>query len=124
MMEQQEIVSSHGHEAFWTARKNLLLVETDIREAESAPQPVEVQDEEIDQRLATIWSDLLGVERITPNADFFELGGDSLVAIRMIERVKEIFNVEQTLASLFAASTFQQVSDSIRMARERLVSVQ
>ena len=39
--------------------------------------------------LASIWSDLLGLEAVGVRDDFFELGGDSIVSIRMISRARQ-----------------------------------
>jgi amino acid adenylation domain-containing protein len=57
---------------------------------------------EIEQALAAIWSQLLGVERIGRDDDFFELGGHSLLAIRLISQIRERFDAELALATLFA----------------------
>jgi acyl transferase domain-containing protein len=73
-------------------------------------------EEQIEDRLRSIWRDLLGVEQIAADDDFFDLGGDSLVAVRMIARVKETFGVEQTLAAVLEEGTLRHMVDAIRMA--------
>jgi FkbM family methyltransferase len=40
--------------------------------------------------LAGIWRDLFGAEAVRPDADFFDLGGDSLTAVRLLARVEEL----------------------------------
>lgn len=112
MLEQQEFVAAHGHEAFWAGG---------IQPAEThAPAPPDASSrtggDQVDEQLEVIWRDLLGVAEIAPEDDFFDVGGDSLVAIRMIERVKETFDVQQTLAGVFEAPTFRQFSDAVRTA--------
>ncbi|MBX9403188.1 amino acid adenylation domain-containing protein [Lysobacter sp. BMK333-48F3] len=57
---------------------------------------------EVEQALAAIWSQLLGVERVGRDDDFFELGGHSLLAIRLISQVRERLDAELALSSLFA----------------------
>ncbi|KTT64436.1 AMP-binding enzyme, partial [Sphingomonas sanguinis] len=54
------------------------------RQAYEAPQgPVE-------EALAAIWSELLGVEQVSRHDNFFELGGHSLLAIRLLSRVRQL----------------------------------
>ena len=45
----------------------------------------------IEMRLVALWKDFFGLEHINPNADFFEMGGDSLKAISMVARINEQF---------------------------------
>jgi amino acid adenylation domain-containing protein len=55
----------------------------------------------VETALATIWSDLLGVERVGRRDHFFELGGHSLLAMRAGSRVREILGLEVRSGSLF-----------------------
>ncbi|MGH8083128.1 MAG: condensation domain-containing protein, partial [Lysobacter sp.] len=52
--------------------------------------------------LATLWQDVLGVERVGRHDDFFVLGGHSLTAVRLLSRVREHFGTAPPLATLFA----------------------
>ena len=61
---------------------------------------------EIEQRIAEIWQEILGVEQIGVNDNFFELGGHSLLAVQVTSRLRENFEVELPLESiLFNAPT-------------------
>jgi enterobactin synthetase component F len=60
---------------------------------------------ETEKKLATLWQQILGVERIGLHDNFFQLGGDSLTAAEMVARFPEHFGMELPLASLFEAST-------------------
>ncbi len=44
----------------------------------------------IEKALADVWSDLLGVERISRHDSFFELGGNSLLVVLMNERMQQL----------------------------------
>ncbi|MFD7061496.1 amino acid adenylation domain-containing protein [Streptomyces sp. NPDC059906] len=57
---------------------------------ESAPVVVDEQPkDELENSLADLWTELLAVERVTRNDDFFDLGGDSLLVARMVGRLRE-----------------------------------
>ncbi|WP_247510020.1 non-ribosomal peptide synthetase [Bradyrhizobium sp. 157] len=53
-----------------------------------ARRSFEAPQSEIEQIVAKIWTELLGVDRIGRNDHFFELGGHSLLAVRMLERLQ------------------------------------
>src|SRR5207245_6118103 len=49
---------------------------------------------ETEKALAAIWTELLKVEKIGINDDFFDLGGHSLLAIQVVSRIRDVFGVE------------------------------
>jgi len=51
--------------------------------------------------VAAIWADLLGVERVGRHDDFFQLGGNSLLATRLVFRVKREMDVELSVRDVF-----------------------
>jgi amino acid adenylation domain-containing protein len=55
--------------------------------------------------LVSIWSDVLGVKGLGGEADFFEFGGHSLLAVQVVSRVREAFGVAISLLTLFEAPT-------------------
>ena len=55
----------------------------------------------IEETLASIWSELLGLEQIGVNDNFFQLGGHSLIATQMFSRVREVFPVELSFHHIF-----------------------
>ena len=60
---------------------------------------------ETEKALAAIWADLLKVESVGLNEDFFDLGGHSLLAIRCVARIRDTFEVDVQLRNLFAQPT-------------------
>jgi peptidyl carrier protein len=54
-----------------------------------------------EQRMCDIWSEILGVFDISPESTFFELGGQSISAIRILARVEEEFQAELQIEELF-----------------------
>ncbi len=67
----------------------------------------------VEQSLASIWSEILGVERIGLDDDFFDLGGHSLLAIKMLSRVQESFDLDLLLHSVFEHSTIRELAAAI-----------
>ena len=63
--------------------------------------------------LVEIWSDLLGIETVGIDGDFFALGGHSLLATRLAARVRETFHVEMPLRVLFAHPILEAQAKSI-----------
>ncbi len=57
---------------------------------------------EMEEALAAVWAEVLGVERIGRHDSFFELGGHSLVAVRVVSRVRQVMEIEVALGDLFA----------------------
>ena len=66
--------------------------------------------------LAGIWAQMLGVVRMGVEDDFCELGGHSLIATRVMSRVREAFKVEVPLRSLFEHRTVGGFSEQVDIA--------
>src|SRR6185437_2155416 len=55
---------------------------------------------QLEEELASLWAEILKVERVGINDNFFDLGGHSLLATRLIFKLREHFNVELPLREL------------------------
>jgi thioesterase domain-containing protein/acyl carrier protein len=60
--------------------------------------------------LADVWRELLGVDDVAPDDDFFALGGHSLAAVRLFARIRKQYGVDLPLATLFQAPTLGALS--------------
>ena len=74
----------------------------------------------IEKRVVSILAELLGLEKVGVNDNFFFLGGHSLLGTQLIARVRSIFGVELPLRKVFDSPTAGELSDEI----ERLLSAQ
>jgi amino acid adenylation domain-containing protein len=72
----------------------------------------------VEQQLAGIWSQLLRVDRVGINDDFFVLGGHSLLATQVIVRIRTAFRVDVPLRQLFDASTIARLAKIIEQLME------
>ena len=69
-----------------------------------------------EKQLAKIWSEVLKLEAIGIEDNFFDLGGHSLLATQIISRIREILKVEISIASLFASPTIEALARQIDTA--------
>ena len=72
--------------------------------------------------LAQVWQDLLGVQQVGRDDSFFDLGGDSILLIRMLGRVRER-NIALGVADVYRLRTVQAMRRSRRFALASLDAV-
>jgi polyketide synthase PksJ len=65
---------------------------------------------DVEQRLAEIWQDVLGFEKVGVHDNFFELGGDSLLITRVHTRFTESFDAEMSVADLLQYPTIADLA--------------
>ncbi len=68
----------------------------------------------IERSLVAIWEELLGVTSIGVRDSFFDLGGHSLIAVRLFAGIKRTFQVEFPISVLFEAPTVEGCANLIR----------
>ncbi|MCP5104097.1 MAG: amino acid adenylation domain-containing protein, partial [bacterium] len=93
------------------------LPEPDISTADSGIEALEGETEEI---IAGVWSDLLGVEKENIGADtnFFDLGGHSLTAIRLVSKLHRELNVNVPLTEVFKQTTVRELANVVKETAE------
>jgi acyl carrier protein len=64
----------------------------------------------VEQDLADIWREILGLDRIGVNENFFELGGHSLVVTQLLARVRSRFSVELPFRVVFESPTIAELA--------------
>ncbi|HKV36205.1 MAG TPA: non-ribosomal peptide synthase/polyketide synthase [Pyrinomonadaceae bacterium] len=67
----------------------------------------------IEELVAGIWCQVLGVAHVGSHDNFFELGGHSLLATQVISRIRETLNVDVSLRSLFVAPTVAALAEEV-----------
>ena len=68
---------------------------------------------ETEIKLAKIWDEIFNVEKISNTSDFFNIGGDSLLAIKLVSMVNAAFNINITVSDVYNNSKLQQLSKFI-----------
>ena len=67
----------------------------------------------VEETLAAIWREVLGLDRVGIHDDFFRLGGHSLLATQAVAQVRDAFPIEITLRDLFQAPTIAGLAAAI-----------
>jgi acyl carrier protein len=79
------------------------------------PRPTDLQSpyvaprSELEQKLATIWQEMLGIDGISIHDNFFELGGDSVKAIQISVKINEV-GLQFTPQQLFQSQTIAELA--------------
>jgi len=72
--------------------------------------------DDIERTLAGFWEELLGVDRVGVRDSFFDLGGHSLIAVRLFARIEKAYKVDLPISVLFEAPTIESCAALIRDA--------
>ncbi|HEY2491713.1 MAG TPA: non-ribosomal peptide synthase/polyketide synthase [Paenibacillus sp.] len=72
----------------------------------------------MEELVASVWSQVLGIERIGAHDSFFELGGHSLLATQVVSRLREAFDIELSLRELFEYVTVESLAERTSQLRQ------
>ncbi|QSB25088.1 non-ribosomal peptide synthetase [Flavobacterium sp. CLA17] len=72
-----------------------------------------------EEKLATIWQDILGIDQVGITDNFFELGGDSIRAIRILAKINKDLSINYKLADIYALPSIEKL---LSIATERTAS--
>lgn len=65
---------------------------------------------DLEAGLAELWCRVLEVDAVSVDENFFDLGGDSVVATQLVSRVRETFHVELPVSAIFDAPTVSEMA--------------
>src|SRR5581483_6423601 len=79
----------------------------------AAEPPAAAPRNEIEQTLARVWAELLGRKQLGVHDDFFDLGGDSLLAVRSVAQIREALKVEVSPIEIMRNATIAELARAI-----------
>ncbi|MCX4237785.1 phosphopantetheine-binding protein [Streptomyces sp. NPDC020707] len=85
-------------------------------ESEAAPTGA---SESLVREISALWGEYLPSAEIGADDDFFELGGNSLIGIKIIDRVARDYDVELSVRDFYLAQTPARVADLVERGRTR-----
>jgi len=102
-------------------RRTLIDMEGEHTRLSSTYEAPRGPEEEI---LVGIWSQVLGVDKVGIHDNFFELGGHSLLATQMVSRMREAFQIEAPLSTLFDEPTISGLAQNIKIIQDEELGLQ
>ncbi len=131
---EQGILPAEGAEALLRAltkgHSQIIVSSLDLAELKKSQEPIETRRgdkitfsrpdaganfvaprNDIEAKLAEFWTELLGIQKVGVNDDFFDLGGHSLIAVRLFRKVKSAFAVDIPISALIEAPTIAQCAE-------------
>lgn len=77
---------------------------------------------ELEERLVSIWKEVLGVEIVGVNNNFFDLGGHSLKAASLVAKIHRVLDVQVPIREIFNSQTIRELSNYIISLEENIFS--
>src|SRR5262245_52173189 len=69
---------------------------------------------EIELKIATAWQEVLGVETVGMQDNFFDLGGNSLLIIQLYDKLRQVFGTQLLLTDLFQYPTISSLANYLK----------
>ena len=80
------------------------------------PSSTDSERTETERRLGELWASVLGLETVDPDANFFDLGGHSMTAARLLRKIELAFDRRIGLAALFESPTIRQLAVALEQS--------
>jgi acyl carrier protein len=72
---------------------------------------------DVERQLTAIWRELLDVKQFGVSDNFFDLGGNSLIAMQVLARIRKVFKVEVSVRSLFDGPSIDALGEAVEKAK-------
>ncbi|WP_335871249.1 type I polyketide synthase [Bacillus sp. 2205SS5-2] len=119
LVTEQEVIENEHLDAKMTEEESIV-VETENLVSTTMEDKTSFG---VEGRVGVIWEELFGIESIDVNDDFFEIGGHSLLAIQLFNRIQEEFDVELQIEDMFDNPTISGLAKQVEEELENLEDV-
>ncbi|MDJ1133696.1 non-ribosomal peptide synthetase [Streptomyces iconiensis] len=85
-----------------------------LAEPAGEPSGEDRADDKTARRLGELWAELLGVDSVGPDSDFFSLGGNSLLALRLVNRTRSELGAEVEFGRIFESPTLSAFAAAVQ----------
>lgn len=68
----------------------------------------------VEEQIASIWKEVLGIEHVGINESFFDIGGNSLLIIKLQNKLNKLLGVDISVAKIFSYNTVSMLADYVR----------
>jgi surfactin family lipopeptide synthetase C len=109
-MDQDHDQNSNGQNVETDPNSDLAM-ERSVRQRPELPNAYVSPQTNLQAALLNVWADVLGIEKIGIQDDFFELGGDSVLATQVVSRLRDLFRMDLPPIVLFEAPTIEQLAN-------------
>jgi len=72
----------------------------------------------VEQTITEFWQDLFGIKQVGIHDNFFDLGGNSLLAIQLVSRLRKAFQIELPMSKLFESPTVTELARAVAASQE------
>ena len=80
--------------------------------------------DEVEQRIARVWQELFGISRVGIHDNFFDLGGNSLLAIQLVSQLRKAFEVDLPMSKLFESPTVADLARVIKAGQQEQAALE
>jgi amino acid adenylation domain-containing protein/non-ribosomal peptide synthase protein (TIGR01720 family) len=88
------------------------LLELELKKKEEAPQESDEPQSEIEKKLASLWCNVLRLDKVGVHDNFFRIGGDSISAIQFVSRAKQA-GIQLSVKQVFKAPTISELKSLV-----------
>ncbi|MFF8659172.1 amino acid adenylation domain-containing protein [Streptomyces huasconensis] len=85
--------------------------------ARAAADGARAEQDSVEEAIAGMWAEALGVDEVATDRNFFDLGGHSLIATRVVARIRETYRVELPMRLMFEGRTVAQLAEAVRQGQ-------